>query len=173
VANWTKALGGIAVLQSDYPGARELFEQSLAIHRSLDDPWGTLGSLSGLALVALEEHDFGTAQRLLEENVELLRKSGHHFRVANSLEIAARLAAAQDRDRSAARLYGAASAFRGAMAVGWFEGEAWPDPTPRIARLRTTLGEEAFSEAWAAGEAMTMSEALAYALGTEEVPNLV
>ncbi len=50
----------------NYPRARELFEQSLAILRSLDDAWGVLGSLSGLALVALEEHDNRSARRLLE-----------------------------------------------------------------------------------------------------------
>ena len=57
VGSWTKALGGITLLQGNYPRARELFEESLAIFRSLDDAWGTEGSLSGLALVALEEHD--------------------------------------------------------------------------------------------------------------------
>ena len=65
VGAWTKALGGITFLQGNYPRARELFEQSLAILRSLDDAWGTQGSLSGLALVALEEHDNDSVRRLL------------------------------------------------------------------------------------------------------------
>src|SRR4029077_16539962 len=112
VGLWTKALGGIALLQGEYARARELYEQSLAIHRSLDDAWGILGSLSGLAFVALEEDDTETARRILDESLELLRKSGHHYRAAQGLELAARLAAAQNRNRRAARLYAAASVSR-------------------------------------------------------------
>ena len=170
VGAWTKGLGGITLLQGNYPRARELFEQGLAVLRSLDDAWGILGSLSGLALVALEEHDNGSARRLLNENLELLRKSGHHYRAANSLEIAARLAAAEGRDHRAARLYGAASVFRGSMDAGMFECEVWPDPAPQIARLRSALGEDAFAEAWAQGRAMSFDESLDYALA-EEAPS--
>ena len=164
VANWSKALGGVAVMQTDYPRAHALFEESLAIYRSLDDPWGTIGSLSGLALVALEQDDYGTARHLLEETIGLLQRSGHHFRVANSLEIAARLAAAQNRHGSAARMYAAASVVRGAMTVGMFECEAWPDPAPNIADLRSVLGEREFTDAWSQGKAMTLDQAIAYAL---------
>ncbi len=80
-------------------GPVELFEESLAIHRSLDDAWGITGSLSNLALLALEAKDNDAAERLLDESLELERKGGHHGRVANSLEISAKLAAAQDRRR--------------------------------------------------------------------------
>ncbi|MFQ6097711.1 MAG: hypothetical protein ACE5O2_08280 [Armatimonadota bacterium] len=34
-----------------------------------------------------------------------------------------------------------------------------------IAALRDALGEDAFTKAWAGGQAMTMDEAMAYALG--------
>ena len=43
----------------------------------------------------------------------------------------------------------------------------WPDPEPDVARLRAALGEEAFAEAWEQGRAMTLDEALDYALGEE------
>ena len=167
VGSWTKGLGGIIFLQGDYPRARELFEQALAVLRSLGDAWGILGSLSGLALVALEERDNGSARRLLNESLELLRKSGHNYRAANTLEIAGRLAAAEGRDRRAARLYGAASVLRGSMDVAMFECEVWADPAPQIARLRSALGEDAFAEAWARGRAMSFDESLDYALAEE------
>ena len=165
IGSWTKGLAGITLLQGDYPRARELFEESLAILRSLDDAWGTLGSLSGLALVALEEHDNASARRLLNESLELLRKSGHHYRIGE-----------HPRDRSQARRHPGSrrprrssvrerqASFRGPMAVGMFECEAWPDPAPHIARLRSDLGEQAFADAWAEGAAMTLDEATAYAL---------
>jgi predicted ATPase/DNA-binding SARP family transcriptional activator len=164
VGSWTKGLAGITLLQGNYPRARELYEESLAILRSLDDAWGTLGSLSGLALVALEERDNASARRLLNESLELLRKSGHRYRTANALEIAGKLAVAQGLDGRGVRLYAAASVVRGPMAVGMFECEAWPDAAPDIARLRSALGEQVFTDAWAQGAAMTLDEAAAYAL---------
>jgi predicted ATPase/DNA-binding SARP family transcriptional activator len=164
VAHWTKALGGIALLRNEYPQARELFEQSLAIYRSLDDAWGILGSVSSLALVALEEHDHDRARPLLDESLELLKKSGHHYRAATSLELSARLAAAQNRNQRGARLYGAASVSRESMGARTFEGEVWPDPAPYIAQLRSVLGGPAFGEMWAQGQAMTLDEALDHAL---------
>ena len=51
VANWLRALGGIALARRDHARARPLFEESLALHRTLDDPWGISHSLSRLALV--------------------------------------------------------------------------------------------------------------------------
>ena len=114
--------------------------------------------------MALEEHDNDGARRLLDESVELLRKSGHHYRAKKSLELSARLAAAQNRDRRAARLYGAASVSRGSIDAGMFEGEVWPDPGPDIARLRSVLRESEFDETWAQGKAMTLDQALDYAL---------
>ena len=162
VASWTKALGGITFLQGNYPRARELFEQSLAILRSLDDAWGTQGSLTGLALVALEEHDTDSVRGLLDENFAILREPPP-LSMANVLEIAARLAAAEDRDRRAARLFGAASVFRGPTRTRMTDCEPRPDPAPHIARLRATLGKRAFAETWAEGTAMTLDQALAYA----------
>jgi predicted ATPase/DNA-binding SARP family transcriptional activator len=164
VGHWTKALGWNTLLQHEYPRARQLFEQSLAIYRSLDDAWGILGSVSSLALVALEEHDNEGARRLLHESLELLRKSGHHYRAAKILDLSARLAAAEDRNGRAACLFAAASGIRESCGAEWFEGEVRPDPTPHIARLRSVFGKEAFDETWAQGQAMTLDEALDYAL---------
>jgi non-specific serine/threonine protein kinase len=168
VGLWTNTLGGIALLQENYPRARDLFEQSLAIHRSLDDAWGTLGAISSLALLALEEGDNEAARRLLDESLELLRIRRHHYRVAKSLELSARLAAAQDRNRRAARLFAAASVSRESVGREMFEGEVWPDPAPHIAHVRSVLGELAFAEAWAHGKAMTLDQSIAYALAEAE-----
>jgi hypothetical protein len=105
-------------LRSEYPRARELFEQSLAVYRSLDDAWEIVGSVSSLALVVLE----------------------------------------------AARLYAAASVSRESVGDEMFEAEVRPDPAPSIAHLRSSLGEQAFDEAWEQGQAMSLDQSLAYAL---------
>jgi len=162
VGSWTRCLGRIVFLRGDYAQARRLFEESLAIHRDLGDTWGIAGSLASLALVALEAGEAEAAQRLLDESLELGRAGGHPYRVAISLGVSARLAAAQDRPARAARLYGAADVFREAMGIE--PNEVSLDPAPRVDQLRNALGEKAFAEAWTQGEAMTLGDAIAYAL---------
>jgi predicted ATPase/DNA-binding SARP family transcriptional activator len=166
VASWTRSLGWIAFLRHDHAHARRLFEESLAVHRSLDDAWGIAGSLSNLSLLALESNDIATAEALLKETLGLEQKGGYRHRLANSLEVAARLAAAQDRPRRAARLYGAASFLRASP-----DGDAVDfcllDPALDVDRIRSTLGEHDFESAWTEGRAMSVSESVAYALEEE------
>jgi hypothetical protein len=83
-------------------------------------------------------------------------------------------------------LYGAASvareSFRLSAGPDWRTGSTGysfvptgidrPDPARNVDELRTLLGDEAFSEAWAQGEAMSPDEALIYAL-EEAGPELV
>jgi hypothetical protein len=55
VANWRRTLGGISLARGDRGRARTLFEESLVLHRTLDDDWGVARAASRLALVLLEE----------------------------------------------------------------------------------------------------------------------
>jgi tetratricopeptide (TPR) repeat protein len=166
VANWTRALGGIAVARGDIAQARLLFEESLGVHRTLGDPWGTARTLTRLALVSVETHDHDASRRLVAESVAIERDvddvPGHFF----DFEVMARLAAAEGRPSRAARLYACASVIRDL--VGSYAIEpGWPDHQHHVGRLRAELGAEAFAEAWEQGRAMTLDEALDYALATD------
>ena len=162
VASWGRALGGIALARHDYAQARLRFEESLALHRTLDDPWGISHSLSRLAVVS--DHD--TARRLVAESVEIELKTGDRPGLVFNFEVCAGLAAAEGRPERAVRLYACANALRGS--VGTHPSEVgWPDPDTAVAELRSALGEDAFAEAWTQGHAMGLDEALAYALKEE------
>jgi hypothetical protein len=85
------------------------------------------------------------------------------MRIAESLEIAARLALAEGWPERAARLLGAADALRDAIGA----------PLPPVYRAahehdmataRTALGDAAFAAAWAAGRALALEQAVAEAL---------
>ena len=160
VASWGRALGGIALARRDYEQARLRFQESLALHRTLDDPWGISHSLSRLAVVS--DHD--TARRLVAQSVELELKTGDRPGLVFNFEVCAGLAAAENRPERAVRLYAYASALRGS--VGTHPSEVgWPNPETAVAELRPALSEDAFAEAWGQGRAMTLDEALAYAFG--------
>jgi len=163
IGNWLRCLGGIALARGDYERARPLFEESLAILRSLADSLGMAQSLAHVALVAVERGAGGVARQLLEESISLGRDSGPRPGFAPSLEVLARLAVDDGRPARAARLYALASSHRDSFG-GTLMEVGWPDAAPQIDRIRGTLGEEAFAEAWDEGRAMTFAESTAYAL---------
>ena len=166
VGNWLRALGSISLARCDYAQARLCFEESLAVGRSLGDRWEVAHSLSNLALVAQEARQEDSARRMLEESLAIEREAGDRLGLAGNLEVFAQRAAAQGLSARASRLDGSASILREAVGFDAFE-VGWPDPAPRIARLRSALGASAFAEAWEQGRAMTLDESLDYALAEE------
>jgi len=60
-------LGLVALSQNDYPMARTLIEESLALSRETGDKWGIAISLSNLEAVALLQGDYATARAMGEE----------------------------------------------------------------------------------------------------------
>ena len=161
VGAWLKSLAGVALMRGDHARAWRLFDESLAIHRSLDDAWGVSNSLSNLASLALEAGDAETARDLLSEALAIERESGHHVWLANALEMSARLAAADGSPTLAIRLYARAALLR-ETGTRWLHYElGWPDPTPNIDDLRSRVGEGTFEEQWERGRAMSLIDATA------------
>ena len=127
------------------------------------EAWTTHGasriSLSNLSFLALEAGDAETARTLLSEALAIERESGHQPRLANALEMSARLAAADGQPALAIRLYARAALLREHVRGLTFE-VGWPDPTPNLDDLRSRVGEETFEEEWTRGRAMTLLEAI-------------
>jgi len=116
-------------------------------------PW------AALSFLALEAGDAETARTLLSEALAIEREGGHQPRLANALEMSARLAAADGQPALATRLYARAALLRERVHGLTFE-VGWPDPTPNLADLRSRIGEEAFEREWARGRATTLIEAI-------------
>jgi tetratricopeptide (TPR) repeat protein len=162
VGTWQMTVGALAINRGDYARARPLFEESLAIHRGLDDAWGMSHALTGLAFLALEAGDGESARTLLSEALAIERESGQQPRLANALEMSARLAAADGQPASAIRLYARAALLREHVVGLTFE-VGWPDPAPNLDELRAQVGEARFDEEWERGRAMTLLEAIDHA----------
>jgi hypothetical protein len=120
-------------------------------------------------VLAYRQGDYAAARSLHEEGLAIFRELGDKGGIAQSLESLAGLAAVWGRGlERAARLWGAAAALREAI------GAPLP-PSERekyereVGAARAALGEEAFASAWAEGEAMTLEQAIAYALEDEQV----
>jgi predicted ATPase/class 3 adenylate cyclase len=77
--------GALAYFQSDFPAARELAQECLAIWRELGDRKGIAVSLSRLGVLALEQGDFASAQALNEESLAIKQELGDRSGIAASL----------------------------------------------------------------------------------------
>jgi predicted ATPase/transcriptional regulator with XRE-family HTH domain/Tfp pilus assembly protein PilF len=159
IANSLNNLGNIADARGDFEDAERLHHESLAIMRELDDRQGIAASLNNLGRIAYERGTYDAARALLEES--LLRSSsiGAKYQVIETLEVLALLAASLGDARRAARLYGAAASLR--KAIGAPVGPREHPARERVvASLRKQLGPRRFTEAWTAGEALSLDQAI-------------
>ena len=75
-ARAVNAAGSLAWHQTDFPAARTLLEESLALSRALDDRSGLARTLNNLGSLAIEQGDYPSAQALYEESLALWREIG-------------------------------------------------------------------------------------------------
>jgi hypothetical protein len=87
--------------------------------------------------------------------------------VQSALEGFACLAAARGEAERAARLWGAAQVLHETKDIPR-DTDFLAEADARISAVRSGMGEEAWEEAWRKGRAMTLDEAVSYALEEEE-----
>jgi tetratricopeptide (TPR) repeat protein len=146
-----------------YERAVALATESLALRRAQGDRRGVAESLINLAQVAALQGRHEWAAAHFREGVLLSREVGDLIRLLEALEGLAWVAVAQGQPRWAARQGGAAEAER--ERLGLPHGVSDRDFAGRaIQAMRTALGEETFAAAWAEGRAITLVEAIAFAL---------
>jgi tetratricopeptide (TPR) repeat protein len=165
-------LGRVALAQGDNAAALALYEEGLAIEREVGSTWGIAFALAGLAKLALDQEELIRADTLYRETLALRQTLKVKDEMIECLEGLAGVAAASSNESAvasaqperAAQLLGAAEALRQVLGV--------PLPPSQqirhgqlVARARSRLDAAAFAAAWAAGQAMTLEAATAYALG--------
>jgi tetratricopeptide (TPR) repeat protein len=163
----TANLGYIALCQSDYVAARAFLEESLMRSREIGDKQSVGLALQNLGLVAHVQGNYVAARALYAESLAVSREAGDKMSPVLDLIGLAGVAAEMGEDmRQAAQLAGATEALRAAigLAVEAFERGIYERT---VAAAQTALGEEAFNAAFAAGQRMTLDEAVAYALGED------
>ncbi|HEY7035949.1 MAG TPA: tetratricopeptide repeat protein [Thermomicrobiales bacterium] len=163
VANILDNLGLAAYDRGDYERAAVLLEEALAIARAAGNRHSAAFSLSNLARVANALGDDDRATALQEEGLALWRSLGNRDGLAHCLENLALIAMAQGHPVRAIRLFGAAETLRSQIGA---PGRLIDRDTH--ARLlhdaRDALGESSFTLAREEGRAMTVDDAIGYAL---------
>jgi len=156
-------LGCVARAQGDDMTARSLFNESAAIERELGEMACLSVSLGYLGYVASQEGDYAAARSFFEESFTIWREVPDPWSIAWGLEGLAEVARVQGQVEQAAQLFGAAEALLEAIGVR-LDAFDRADYERNVATVRTQLGELAFAQAWAEGRAMTVEQAIAYAL---------
>ena len=161
-------LGRIAYAQAEYAHAEALLVESQALFQELGHLGGVATVLLDLGRVAHTQGDELRAGRQFAEGLELVRE----FQGSGKRDIAyafvglAGVAAAQGQAGRAARLLGAAEAVR--ESIGFVLPPIYRADYDRDeAAVRAQLDEAVFAAAWAAGRAMSLEQAIAYAISED------
>jgi predicted ATPase/transcriptional regulator with XRE-family HTH domain len=154
-----------ARLQGDLERARVLLEEALSEARTTGFLWGVAGALTLLGHLAREQQDYLLARARYRESLGLYRRLRNPTYTAWCLEGMAALDCAEHHYERATQLCAAATVLRQKEQTPLPPAEQGPfDQT--VMTARAALDEVAFSEAWAAGAALTQEEAITFALSS-------
>jgi predicted ATPase/transcriptional regulator with XRE-family HTH domain/Tfp pilus assembly protein PilF len=156
-------LGEVSYHLGDLAGAAARHEEALALARQAGRKDVEAYQLGDLGNVARQQGDLNRATVLQRQALELKWALGERRQIAITLEDLASLAGDEGRGKRAARLLGAATVLRETIGA--------PRPVPEqiateqaVAEARTALGEEAWVEAFTTGRALSLEQAIAYAM---------
>jgi non-specific serine/threonine protein kinase len=160
-------LADLAYDRAEYAEAAATYEQSLTLARELGNTHEIAYALRGLGSIARARGDYARARELLRESLRLLASLGDRRCTPICLEGVACTEVGVDWAERAVRMLAAAQALQGTTGA--------PAPPTEMADYQRTeadarahLGQERFAAAWAAGETMSLNEAVAFALAADE-----
>ncbi len=163
IAEQLNNLGFLIVSQGEAAAARPLLLESLALHRRLQNKYKIAGILDNLGDVALHEGDLAAARQYFRESLGLHREVGSPAGLPDAVEGLAKTAAAQREGERAARLFGAAASLRETVGAP-LPPAVRPIYERHLAAARALLAPAAWDAAWAAGQRMSVDQAVACAL---------
>jgi predicted ATPase/transcriptional regulator with XRE-family HTH domain len=156
-------VGYVARLQGDNARAAAYYAETLSLFRDLGYVWGVAAVQLGLGYLAQAQGDAPRAAASFAESLACYREISHQEGISICLAGLAGAVGSLGQLVRAARLFGAAEALR--ERIG-----ALGHPTERqlyeasVARVRAQLDQQTFAAEWAAGQALSLEQAIAAAL---------
>lgn len=150
-------LARLAMRQGDLSAARARSEEGIPLYRKLGDKYHLAQALRNLGEVDRLEGNYPQALEFYRQSLALqLDVNLNRMHLRTMLRLAGTFRQ-QGRLEQAARLLGAIAA--GEETITFFD-----NAEPETSAVRRAMGKEAFAAAWAQGRAMTMAQAIDYAL---------
>jgi predicted ATPase/DNA-binding XRE family transcriptional regulator len=166
VASSLNNLGEVARAEGNFAEAAQLYSESLALARELADRPLSAMLLLNLGHVALAQGNYQRARSLFREALPLCQVLGSEGWVVLGLVGCAGLGAALGDASYAARISGAAAAILKLTGTP-LEPQDRAMHERTLAELRARLDSASFAAAWAEGYAMSVEQAVAYAVEAE------
>ncbi|MFL5807405.1 MAG: ATP-binding protein [Roseiflexaceae bacterium] len=163
IANAINNLGLTAYYQGDHEQAMTLYRQSLDLFQKVGDQSGEANGLCNMGAVATAQGDLAPATAYLARSLQLYRMLNSPRGVAECFELLAGVAAAQSQATRTARLLGAAEALRELIAAPLSAVERM-GCEQAVSTTRAQIDPATYAAAWAEGRALTLEQAIAYAL---------
>jgi tetratricopeptide (TPR) repeat protein len=158
--------GQLAWFEGELDAAFACFKQAAALSAKVEFKPELARALCGLGKLACHRAEYGGSHSYLLESLAIRRMLGHRHDIAETLDALAAYAVVHDRLERAMRLCGAAAALRDAASCPLHRPEA-AERGAMLARIRTVFDPQLAGAAWQAGRAMTLEEAVEYALECE------
>jgi predicted ATPase/class 3 adenylate cyclase/Tfp pilus assembly protein PilF len=153
--------------KGDLGRAAQLTAEAVALFRELGARGDVALGLESLGWMALLQDDLGRTADLYRESLSLSWEIGVNPVVQRTLVGLACVAGAKGEADRAARLWGAAQDLHETKGIPR-DIDFLAEADARISAVRSGMGGEAWEEAWHKGRAMTLDEAVSYALEEEE-----
>ena len=165
-AQASEILGFIAIHADDYDEARSHFKESLRVFQKVGATFNVILEKSNLAHLERRLANYAHALEYYRETIVAFRDIAQTGAVAHQLECFGFIALGQNQNERALQLFAAANSLRekGGTPMTpdeqiYFDGQ--------LRGLRAQMDEAAFAHWWTAGRAMTMEQAIEYALATD------
>jgi non-specific serine/threonine protein kinase len=162
--SWTLTfLGDVALNQNESKEARSIFEECVAIQREIGDKNFLAYSVRRLGLLAWREKDFARATMLCQESLSLNRELGDPRGVLACLAGFADIAVVQGKFERGATLIAAVETQLAGMGMRLLPVDKL-ESERNLALLLTQLDDKTFKKFWGKGRAMSLEQAIAFAL---------
>jgi hypothetical protein len=156
-------LGHVACGEEDYATARSLYEKCIKLCRAIGDRLMLPSVIQDMCMAMMKCGEYDGVAALLEMSLLLYQEQGIIFGAVEALTVFAYLAVAQGLAERAMSLAGAAVSNYRALSKRLFPRQL-ADFERTQATARQMLGPQAAAVAWKKGQAMTLEQAIAYAL---------
>ncbi|MBI5305692.1 MAG: tetratricopeptide repeat protein [Chloroflexi bacterium] len=166
------ALGDIARRQGNYTEASALLQKNLSVHRDMGQAHQLLVlDLYYLGMLELTRGNLGESNNYLKEGIVQARKGDLRYYLPSLMDALGYLATVVQLPERAARLFGAAELLR--EQLGTPMPPVYRDDCEKyLPRTRAQLDAAAFNAAWATGQAMTVEQAIEFALAEIKIPDM-
>jgi predicted ATPase len=152
-----------AIMRDDYATARARFIKSLPTFQQMGDEHRVNMIQSELAHMERHEGHPLQAEAAYRKTILVWQKLGHRSAIAHQLESFGFVAKMQQQQQRAARLFAAAEVLREKIGIP-MNPEEYIEYSGEVTHLRANMDEKIFASVWAEGRAMTLEQAVAYAI---------